>query len=66
MSDVFQVKVKTKINRVMCHVHHHLVTLGCIRRGSSEENEMTQKQLKYLYNGTNKHMDFIAAQLLNS
>lgn len=66
ISDLFQVEVNAKMHRVMRHVHHHLVHIGCIRRGSSEENEMAHKQFKSVYKGTNKHMDFISAQLLTS
>lgn len=63
MSDVFQVDVTMKMHLSMWHVHHHLVHLGCIQRGSFEENKIAQKQFKILYNGTNKDLDCIATQL---
>lgn len=50
----------------MSHLENHLFQLGCIRRGSSEENEMAHNEFKSQYPTTNKHMDAIATQLLPS
>lgn len=63
--DLFKVDVSTELHRLMRHVHNHLIHLGCLRRGSSDENEVEHKELKCLYSGINKHIDSIAVQLLN-
>lgn len=57
---------RPKLHRLMRHVHHHLVHLECLRRGSSEVNQMAHKEFKYLYNGRNKHTDSIVVHLLSS
>lgn len=49
MSDLFNVDVSMKLHSLMRHVDDHLTHLGCIRRGSSEENEMAHKEFKMLY-----------------
>lgn len=66
MSRTFRVDVSTKLHRFMRHVDTHLVHLGCIRRGSSEENEMVHKEFKALYNFTIKHIATIASQILTN
>lgn len=50
----------------MRKVEHHLIHMGCLQRGSSEENEIVHKELKVLYNSTNKHLDSIASQILTT
>lgn len=66
MAQVFEVDVITKLNRLMPDIHRHLVHLSCISYSSSEENDMTHKEFKTLYNSTNKHLDAIDSQLLTS
>lgn len=46
----------------MRHVVNHIMSLGGLHRGSSEENEMKHKEFKQLYTATNKHIDSIAPQ----
>lgn len=46
MAHMFQVNVSTNLNRLMRHVDHHFIHLGCFRRGSSEENETAYKDWK--------------------
>lgn len=65
-SQLFEVDVSTKLHHLTRHVHDHLIRLGCIRRGLSEENEMAHKELKCFFNCTNKHIDLISSQLLTS
>lgn len=66
MVDVFNVDVTTKLHRTMRHVKDHLLHHGCIRRGSTEENEYENKKFKRGFNFTNKHLDTIAPQLLRA
>lgn len=42
----------------------HLMYLGCIRRGSVEENKMAHEDFNLLQSFTNKRKDYIAQQLL--
>lgn len=63
-TSVIAVDVSTKLHRLMRHVHSHLIHLGCLRRGSSEKNEMAHKDFKSLYNRTNRHIDELAPPLL--
>lgn len=62
----FEVDVSTKLHRTMYHVSDHSLSIGCILRGSLEENEVKYKLYKSGYNSTNKHIDTIAVQLLRS
>lgn len=62
---VFRVDISTKLHRLMRHVKHHIVHLGCLRRCSSEENEESYKQFKSIVENTNRHMHYLASQLLN-
>lgn len=64
ISLLFHIDVTTKLHRLMRHVDRHLVLLGCLRRGSSEENEMAHKQFKTVYSQTNKRPDTLGQQLL--
>lgn len=64
MTTLFNIDVTTKMHRLMRHADHHLIHLGCIRRCSSEQNEMVHKEVKIIYNITNKHIDDIASLLL--
>lgn len=66
MADLFRVDISTKFHLLMRHIGHHLLFLGCIRRGSSEENEIAYKEFKLLYKNTNNHVDTIASQLLTT
>lgn len=66
MPQTFQIDITTKLHRVMRLVSHRLVLLGCLRRGSSEVNEMTQKAFKNVYTRTNKHLNSIAPQVIHS
>lgn len=66
MSDLFNLDISTNLHGLMRHVNHHLIHLGCIRHGSSEQNEMAHKQYKILYNTTQKHLESIAPQLLTT
>lgn len=38
--------VTTKLHRLMRHIVRHLILLVCLRRGSSDENEMHHEQFK--------------------
>lgn len=46
MCTLFYVYVSTELHRLMRHIYYHLCHLGCLRRGSSEENEMHHKEFK--------------------
>lgn len=59
MTIFFKVDVWTKIHRLMRYIDLHLTHLGCILGRSSEENWMTHKEFKILYNVKNKHLDAI-------
>lgn len=50
----------------MRHVRDHVLHLVFVRRGSSENPEMTHKEFKCFYNNTNKDIDSIAPVLLTS
>lgn len=50
----------------MRHIINHMMSLGCLRSVSSEENEMTRKEFKQIYPATNTHIDTIVPQLLAS
>lgn len=50
----------------MRHVDNDLIFLGCLRRGSSDENQMDQKYFNCLYDGKKKHIDELGQQLLSS
>lgn len=43
MAALFNVDGSTKLDRLMRHLDHHLIHLGCILRGSSKENEIADK-----------------------
>lgn len=58
--------MSTKPNRLMRHVHHYPIHLGCLLPGLSEENEIEHKEFKCLYKGTNNHIDSTTVQLLTS
>lgn len=64
MVELFNIDATTKLHRLMRHVFNHIVAFGCVRRGSSEENEQLHKQYKQLYYTTNKHTETLAPQLL--
>lgn len=64
-ASVFKVDISTKLHRVMRHFKNHLINLGCLRRGSSEENEMRHKDFKAIVENTNHHLDSLSTQLLN-
>lgn len=66
MSQLFQVDISTKRHRLMRHVEHDLIHMGCLQRRSSEKNEMVHKAFKVLYNSTNKFVDSIASQILTT
>lgn len=61
----FLVKIyaATKIHHLMRHVGSHLICLGCIHRGSSEDNEMADKECKVLFHTTKKHIEYIGQHL---
>lgn len=42
----FKINVNTKIHRILRHISNQLVHLGCIFRGSSEENERMHKSFR--------------------
>lgn len=65
-TSVTAVDVSTKLHRVMRHVDSHLLQHVCLRRGSSEDNEMAHKEFKSLYTATNQHLDEIGPQLLQA
>lgn len=65
MVSLFKVDVSTKLHRTMRHVIDHVTSMGCIRRGSSEENEMIHKEFKCLFTATNKRLEYMGPQLLN-
>lgn len=46
MTSVLMVDVKNEVHRLMRNGEHDLVHLGCIRRESSKENEMTHMEFK--------------------
>lgn len=46
ISEVFKVDITTEMHRLMCHLQHALVHIGCIRRGSSKENDMADTEFK--------------------
>lgn len=48
MTELFKVNVSTKFHRFMRHVQDHIIQLGCLKRCSSEENEMLHKKFKSL------------------
>lgn len=50
--DLFKVDVSTRFHFLMRNFHHHLIYLGCLRRGPSEENEIAHKDFNFIYNGT--------------
>lgn len=64
LSQIFDIYITTKLHWLMHHVDHHLLSMGYLRHDSWEENEMLHKELKYLYNNTNKHVNSIVPQLL--
>lgn len=48
MATLFDLEISTKLYRIMIKVSDHLIDLGFIRRGSSKENEIVQKDFKSL------------------
>lgn len=66
MVEVFNVAVTTTINRKIRHVKDHLVLHGCIRRGSTEENEYEKKKFKKGFHFTNKLLEKIGLQFLRA
>lgn len=64
MTNNFQFNVTAKIHRSMKCVSGHLIFLGCLRRGSSEENGSVHKAFKEVYPHTNNQVEAIAPQLL--
>lgn len=63
---LFNTNVTTKLNSLRSHVDHHLILLGCLRRTSSEENEMDHKQIKSVYGCTNKRLWSLGPQLMTA
>lgn len=64
MASLFGVDITTKLHRIMRHVRDHIIMLGCINRGSAEDNEIMHKVFKNGYSDKNKHIENIAPQLL--
>lgn len=64
LAELLKVNVSIKLYLLMRKVDQTLTHFGCIRRGSSEENEMAHKQLKSLYILNNKHIHLLGPQLL--
>lgn len=62
---VFFVEISTKLYRAMRHVKDHVLDLGCLSRGSSEEKEELHKHFKSRVQNTNRNIDLMASQLLN-
>lgn len=48
----------------MGHIYDHIISMGYLRRGCTEENEQDHKNFKQLYNNASKHIDCIAPNLL--
>lgn len=66
MSRLFNTDVTTKLHRLILHIDLHLILLGCLRRGSSEEIEMAHKEFKSVYQNTNKRLYSLVQKLLCS
>lgn len=62
----FSADITTKLHRLMRHVERHLVLLGCLRRGCSEENVIEGKAFKAVYCLTNKLIHSLGQQLFTS
>lgn len=50
----------------MRNVGNQIYALGCLRRASSEENEMLHRNFKELYSSRNKHVQSLEPQLTPS
>lgn len=59
-----RVNVNTKLHRLMRHVKDHIIDFGCLRKGSTDENEALHKTTKKAYASTNRHVLELAPQLL--
>lgn len=65
-ANYLQTFVTTKLHRIMRHTSDHFFDYGCIRKGSTDQNETLHKYTKKAYRSTNKHLTSIAPQLLKS
>lgn len=50
----------------MRHVYDHIISMGCVRRCSTEEKAHAHKQFKKLYTNYNKHVAPLAPLILAS
>eukprot|EP00171_Calliarthron_tuberculosum_P022686 IDg22686t1 len=64
ISHALQLRISTKLHRLMHHASNHIRLFGCTRNGDTDANETLHKQTKAAYNATNKQVDGLASQLL--